>query len=858
MATKAKKKVRKKKNSLLMIAVSFIVFLLLSVIGGYFALLYAGERMIEQNQDKLLDLKTEPTVIYDKNGEVITTLIREKNRAYKPISEMPQHLINAFIAVEDKRFYEHKGIDMIRIGGAIINDIRKRSLAEGGSTITQQLARNVFLTLDQTFWRKTKEVSIAISLERKYSKDQILEMYLNRVYLGEGQFGVEDAANFYFGHSVSDGKFSIAEAAMLAAIPKSPTNYSPFNDPEGAKLRRDTIIRLMQEQGYITEEEKVAAQAEPLPVETEKHANRSTSSLKPGYRAFFDYMLYEAESKYNVTEEELFRGGWAVYTTLDPKMQDAMVTHYANPDNFPADGPERKVESAMIVVDAKNGGIAAMNGGRNYVAKGFNYATQMQRQPGSTFKPLAVYAPAMDLDSKWNSNSRLSNERQSFNGYEPRNYNNKYSKSVSLSRALIDSLNVPAVWLLNEIGVNESLKYLEKFGIDLTAEDRNLAIALGGLSKGTSPLKMAQAYTAFANGGVVSEAHSISKMENKSSGIQHVYDVKQTEVLKPETAWEVHKILERAVKEGTGNSARIDGRDVAGKTGTTQSMAGGSDVNKDAWFVGYTPEYVGAVWMGFDPEDENHLMRQGSSLTAKLFSKVLEDGLEGVKASRFAAPNSASEEDEEREEEEQKPDTLPIQLAADLTMDGDKLKVVLSWIGGDYDYTYNVYRIDPNGDRDLIAGSIEDTVYIDELDSPIMYQYVVVPKTADGEMGTPSNIADINTSQLENLFNGAEQFEDGFNSEQPADDNGNGEDSGEQPADGEDNGDAGGENDNSNNPSSDNPGEEESPGRGSSGNSGDEFILPPDILSPGSGNSNSSPGIELPPPPDSNGNGTNG
>lgn len=847
MATKARKKVRKKKNSLLMIAVSFIVFLFLSVIGGYFSLLYAGERMIEENEQKLLDLKTEPTVIYDKNGEVITTLIREKNREYKPISEMPQHLIDAFIAVEDKRFYEHKGIDMIRIGGAIINDIRKQSLAEGGSTITQQLARNVFLTLDQTFWRKTKEVSIAISLERKYSKDQILEMYLNRVYLGEGQFGVEDAANYYFGKSVSDPEFSIADAAMLAAIPKSPTNYSPFNDPEKAKLRRDTIIRLMAEQGYITEEQKVQAQAEPLPVETEQHKTRSTF-LKPGYRAFFDYMVQEAEARYDVTEEELYRGGWVIHTTFDPKMQDAMVKHYANPDNFPKDGAQRQVESAMIVVDAKNGGIAAMSGGRNYTAKGFNYATQMKRQPGSTFKPLAVYAPAIDLDSsRWKSTSMLSNERQSFNGYEPRNYNDRYSKSVSMSRALIDSLNVPAVWLLNEIGINNSLQYLEKFGIELAPEDRNLAIALGGLSKGTSPLKMAQAYTAFANGGIVSEAHSISKMENKSLGIQHEYEGKQTEVLKPKTAWEVHKMLEKAVQEGTGRAARISGREVAGKTGTTQSTAGGKDVNKDAWFVGYTPEYVAAVWMGFDPEDKNHLMKQGSSLTAKLFSKVLGDGLKGVKASRFSAPDGVRNQAEEKEEEETQ--TSPIQLSADLTLDDDQIKVVLSWTGGDYEYTYNLYRIKPDGERVLIAGSLEDTVYVDVLDEPVMYEYVVVPKTADGVMGTPSNNAKISTKQLENLIREAEQHhEDGYETQFPLD-NGEGEGVGEQPPAGQNN---------ERGQGIQLPPPPDVPAQESPGREGEENFTPPDIVNPGSGLTIPPNGIQLPPPPQPNGNGTNG
>ncbi|WP_103106514.1 transglycosylase domain-containing protein [Brevibacillus reuszeri] len=840
MATKAKKKVKKKKSSLLMIAVSFAVFLLLSVIGGYFSLLYAGDRMIAENEQKLKDLKAEPTVIYDKNGVELTSLIREKNREYKSISEMPKILTNAFLAVEDRRFYDHKGVDMVRIGGAIINDIKKGSLAEGGSTITQQLARNVFLTLDQTFWRKTKEMSIAIGLERKYSKDQILEMYLNRVYLGKGEFGVEDASRYYFGMSVDSDKFTIAKAAMLAAIPKAPTTYNPFNNPEKAKLRRDTVIRLMAEQGIITEAQKIEAQAEPLP--TEPSEVPGSSGLKKGYRAFFDHMVEEAEATYGVTEEELYRGGWSVYTTFDPKIQDAMVKEYDNPKNFPKDGTERSVESAMIVLDAKNGGIAGMMGGRNYAVKGFNLATDMKRQPGSSFKPIAVYAPAIDIDSKkWGPNSSLSNKKQSFNGYEPRNYNNKYSETVSMNRALIDSLNIPVVWLLNEIKVPTALKYLEKFGIEMEPEDRNLAIALGGLSKGTSPLKMAQAYTAFVNGGVVSEGHTITKIENKAVGILREYEVKQTEVLKPQTAWTVHTMLERAVQEGTGKAARISGRHVAGKTGTTQSTIGDSSVNKDAWFVGYTPEYVGAVWMGFDKEDKNHLMRQGSSLTAQMFSKVLAEGLKGVKSTDFVRPGGAVEEEPEEET------TPPIQLEATMTMDSNtqQLQVLLSWIGGEPDYTYDVYRVKENGQSQKIAADVKDTIYIDVLDSPVKYRYMVIPRNKDGQEQTPSPIVDINTKQLENLINdGQDHHEDGNNQGGIPEENGNG-DSGQLPPDT-------GNGDQTNGQPTDGQGNSGNQGnQGNQGNSNGGEAPPPDIGNPnGNQPGSSSGGIELPPPPE--------
>lgn len=847
MATKAKQQGKKKKKKLLMFAVSFTVFLILSVIGGYFALLYAGEKMIDTQIQKLEALKSEPTVIYDKDGTEITKLLREKNTKYVPLTEMPDHLINAFIATEDRRFFEHKGVDMFRIGGAIINDIRKGSLAEGGSTITQQLARRVFLSLEQTFWRKTKEVCIAMALERRYSKDQILEMYLNQIYFGEGAYGVGDAAERYFGKDVS--QLELDEAAMLAAIPKAPSTYSPFNNPEKAKLRRDTVLRLMSEQGFITQEQKVAAQAKPLPEETEEA--KAGGGLKKGYRAFYDYVIREAEAKYGVTEEDLYRGGWKIYTTFNPKMQDAMVEAYENPDNFPKSGPQRAVESSMIVVDAKTGGIAAMMGGRDYKPKGFNLATDMQRQPGSAFKPLAVYAPAIDSDSRWEPNSSLSNKRQSFNGYEPRNYNGRYSDSVSMTRAVIDSLNVPAVWLLNEIGIDTSLQYLKKFGIELTPKDRNLAIALGGLDKGTSPLKMAQAYTAFPNSGVVSEAHVIEKIVNEQGGVEKVYQPKQEQVIKPETAWKVHTMLERAVKEGTGRNARISGRHVAGKTGTTQSLIGDSSVNKDAWFVGYTPEYVGAVWMGFDHEDAQHLMREGSSLTAKMFATVLKKGLKGEPVRDFEPPAGMK-----REEEPKKEEAASVRLSADLTLDNNSLKVVLSWSGGADDYTYDVYRISPDNpdDRQLIAAGVKDSVYVDTLDSPVMYKYVVVPRDAEGREQEPSNIAEINMQQLEKLLQEGDHHDDG--STQGDDgtvEGGNGQD----PSTGTEGQDGTGQ-----------PADGQSPG-------GENPVIPPDIVPPNGqqpnngqpANGQQSPpnGIELPPPPadagggrQSPGNGRNG
>lgn len=761
----ANKTKRKKKSKLPLLVISFFIFLLLSIFGGYFALLYAGEEMIDPQ--KLEDIKTEPSVIYDKNGTQVGTLAAKETRDYVPLSKIPPNLVNAFVAVEDRRFFEHNGVDLFRIAGAIIKDFQQGSMAEGGSTITQQLAKNVFLSQEKTFWRKTKEMSIAITLSRKYSKDEIMEMYLNKIYLGHGISGVEAAAQLYFDKHVDE--LDLAEAAMLAAIPKAPSTYSPFAKPDKAKERRDTILRLMNEQGYITAEQKQQAQAEPLPT----RKNTTEAGIRDGYEAYVDYVVQEAEEKYGVTEEMLYTGGWSIYTSLDTKVQDAMIKQFKDSSNFPPDGPKQQVEGGMIVLDQNTGGIAGIMGGRKYERKGFSHATDMRRQPGSTFKPLAVYAPAIDM-GKANLYSQLNNKLQNFNGYEPHNYNEKYSDTISIQDAVAQSINVPAVSLLNEIGVGKSLEYLQKFGIQLDAQnDRNLAIALGGLSKGTSPLEMAQAYTAFADGGKMSKAYAINKIVNERMGFEKVVAPEQTQVVSAQTAWDVHQLLAGVVEYGTGKNARVKGFDVVGKTGTTQStLVRGAD--KDAWFVGYTPEYLGAIWMGFDTEDKSHVMRKESGIPAKMFSKVMTDALQGVKSKGFTRPEGAEDK------QPPQPQVTGPQLAADMTIDGDKLKVVLSWIGNENaEVTYDVYRfVDSIDQKELIAADLKDTSYVDTLTQPTMYSYVVIPKDAQGEEGPPSNVAQINTSKLEKLLEDAQQHDDrntddanGQDGEQPPLDN---------------------------------------------------------------------------------------
>ncbi|QDX91165.1 Multimodular transpeptidase-transglycosylase [Brevibacillus laterosporus] len=760
MAQAKKKKKKKLVNKWILLIIGFAVFLILSVIGGYFALLYAGGKMVDMDENKLKDIKLEATKIIDVNGKELSKLYVLEDREYVTIDKVPKKLVDAFVAVEDKRFFEHNGVDMIRIGGAIWKDIRAGSTVEGASTITQQLAKNVFLSHEKTFWRKTKEVSIAINLENRFTKDQIMEMYLNKIYLGHGAYGVKAAANYYFGKEKAEhlDTLTTAEIAQLAAIPKGPTIYSPFKNPEKSKERRDTIIRLMAEQGIITVQEKETAQQQSLPDPSREKAIGGNKA----YQAFLDYVVDEAEERYGIAEDELYSGGYLIYTTLNTDVQDAMVKNFANAKNFPKDGTTNKVDSGMVVLDAKTGGIAGIVGGRNYVHKGWNNALSLH-QPGSSFKPLAVYAPALDT-GKWHAGSMLSNKRQSFNGYEPRNWNNQYSDSIRMDKAVQMSLNIPTVWLLNEIGIDKSLKYIKDFGITLDPTDRNLSIALGGLHKGTSPLRMAQAYTAFTNGGKVKEAHAIDKIKDIRTGREETRPVKETQAISPNAAWEMHELLRNAVQSGTGTSAKMKNWPVAGKTGTTQSALS-SSANKDAWFVGYNPRYIGSIWMGFPKEDKGHIMYDGSSKTAHMFSVIMQEALKNEKPTEFVRPDGVA--DHQKVEETQEEATTPPSLSVRLTIEGSQPVALLMWEDTNEKTTgYDVMRyLNSPESAEKISSKQSGKTFVDPVKEGVLYKYFVVPYDENGNPGSSSNIGEVNTKQLEELLqNGENQNEDNNNS----------------------------------------------------------------------------------------------
>lgn len=576
--------------------------------------------------DSLAKPVDQPTIIYDRHGRVASKIMLSNREGVK-FRQIPPHLIHAVIATEDRRFYDHGGVDYIGTLRALWVNLLSGETVQGGSTLTQQLAKNEFLTQDRTLERKLKEFLYAKKIERTYTKDQILEMYLNRIYFGEGAWGIKQAARTYFGKDV--GQLTLGESAMLAGMIKAPSALSPYKHFNQAMERRNLVLRLMKDQGYITEQQMKQAENQVIVLERKKR-----DPYKGKYPWYVDAIIQEAISKYGLTANEVLHGGLRIYTELDPRMQQAAETVYNDDSLFPQSKEDQLIQSGAVMLDPSTGGIRALVGGRGeHVFRGFNHATQLKRQPGSSLKPLAVYTPA--LEQGWQIGSVLKDEPMDFGGYRPQNHDGRYLGRLTMYEAVIDSANVPAVWLLQQLGIDKGIGALERFEIPLTEEDRQLGLALGGLREGTSPLKMAQAYSVFPNNGLMVEAHTIRKIETADGQQLGRWYKKVTRVTSKKVAQSITYMLRGVVLEGTGKKARIPGREVAGKTGTTQ-MPGMNEGNKDNWFVGYTPQLVGAVWLGYDKTDEQHFLRTAAGDSAAvIFREMMSRALTGQPAKAF-------------------------------------------------------------------------------------------------------------------------------------------------------------------------------------------------------------------------------
>ena len=579
--------------------------------------------------------------VFDSQGKLITTLHSDQNRLPIDINKVPKNLQNAFIAAEDNRFYDHIGVDPIGILRAVVTNLTNRGIAQGGSTITQQLAKNAFLSQDQTLKRKIQEAILALELERKYSKKEILEMYMNQIYFGRGAYGIQTAAHTYFGKDVGD--LTLAECAMIAGLPKSPNYYS--SSVNEATARKNVVVGQMEKYGYITPSQAEEAKKSSLDIK-----QKSTSNTPDETAYFIDYVTQEIAQKYG--DDALYKDGLKIYTTLDTDKQHAAVQAMRHlPETHTDDQGLTQPQGAIISIDPKTGHILAMVGGRGQDS--FNRASMAVRQPGSAFKPF-VYMTAMEHDMT--PDTIMEDKKVEYGGWSPHNADNSYQGRMPLWKALALSVNTVAVQLADKVGPSNVIANAKKLGITTLVEDGspnddNLAsAALGGLTKGVTPLEMAAAYGAFANKGVYIKPTAIVKILDRNGNVleDNSSDVQKTQVMSEKTAYEMTSMLEGVIARGTGTAASI-GRPAAGKTGTT-------DDNHDAWFIGYTPDIVTAVWVGDDTGSQSLGEIYGGTVPAQIWHDYMASAVSGTSADDFDVPAGMGKAYYEEPKEEVKSD----------------------------------------------------------------------------------------------------------------------------------------------------------------------------------------------------------
>lgn len=577
-------------------------------------------------------LKTR-TLIFDREEKEAGALSGQKG-TYVELTAISKDLQNAVVATEDRSFYKNDGINYGRFFLAILTAGR----SGGGSTITQQLAKNAYLSQDQTVERKAKEFFLALELTKKYSKEQILTMYLNNAYFGNGVWGIEDASKKYFG--VSASQLTLDQAATLAGMLKGPELYNPLNSVETSTNRRDTVLQNMVAAGYIDKNQETEAVGTDMASQLQdKYEGRVLDYRYPSY---FDAVVNEAVSKYNLTEEEIVNNGYRIYTELDQNYQANMQVVYENTSLFPTAEDGTHAESGSVALEPKTGGVRSVVGS---VAgddkpgfRNFNYATQSKRSPGSTIKPLVVYTPA--VEAGWALNKQLDNHTMQYDSYQVDNYAGiKTSPEVPMYQALAESLNLPAVATVNALGIDKAFDAGERFGLNMENVDRVLGVALGGGIE-TNPLQMAQAYATFANEGLMPEAHFITRIENASGQVIKSYKNSQKRVIDKSVADKMTSMMLGTFTNGTGISSSPTDYVMAGKTGTTEA-AFNSVYTSDQWVIGYTPDVVITHWLGFPTTDENHYLAGSTSNgAAHVFRSMANTILPYTPGSTFTVENA--------------------------------------------------------------------------------------------------------------------------------------------------------------------------------------------------------------------------
>ena len=632
------------------VAFSFIVILIVSFMMREFL---KGLPSIDKLSEYTPSLST---YLYDINGELITEYSVER-RSFLTLDKIPIDLQNALLAMEDKDFFKHWGISLKGIARAILRDVLHRKVKQGGSTITQQLSKLLFLKPERTISRKIKEIFIAFQIERNFSKQEILQMYLNQIYFGNGVYGVQMASKFYFGKNVEE--LTLSQSALLVALIAAPERYSPFNNRELAKKRRDLVLFRMYEEGYITKEEYENAKKEELPT-------KSSFIYVSNAPYFSEYIRQQLEPKYGV--EMFWRGGLKIYTTLDLAKQkkaeeifEARLREYES-KNIKQDqlSSTSTLQGAFLAIDAKTGGIRVMIGGRNYRESQFNRVTQAKRQAGSTFKPFVWlcalyngYTPASIVydrpmffyaDSKMNwhliedatDEATINDliepfaENPDFKIWMPSNFDGKFLGAITLRGALEKSRNLVSVYLVNNLGAPMVIDFAYRSGIK-SKLDPVPSIALG--TSLVSVIEMTAAFNTFANGGIYVEPFAVLKVVDNNGKVLEENIPKEREVFRPQEVYLLVNMMKGVVNRGTGKIVSRLKRPIAGKTGTSQD-------SKDTWFIGFTPDITAGAWMGYD--DFSTLPTSnwtGGTAVAPWWADIMEEILKDYPIRDFVVPD---------------------------------------------------------------------------------------------------------------------------------------------------------------------------------------------------------------------------
>ncbi len=546
--------------------------------------------------------------IFDKNEEELVTTSANGNEAIT-LQELPNYVTQAFISIEDKKFYSHSGINLGRILKALVKNIMSGYAKEGASTITQQLIKNTHLSSEKTLSRKIQEAYLATQLERKYTKDEILETYLNVIYFGNSSYGIESASQNYFGHSAKD--LTLAESATLAGLIKSPKKYSPIYNKENCIERRNLVLKNMYEDKKISIDEYEEAKIAPLNIINNSNATENFNRI----------IIDEAMKILNLSETDVSTMGYKIYTYIDKDLQALLKDKIVS----------TKIENALIVIDNKNNSVIA------YLGNG-----EQKRQVGSTIKPILCYAPAFET-GVLSPITPICDEKTDFNGYSPKNANGKFAGWVSARTALAKSLNIPAVKTLEYTGLNKSISIAEKFGLSFDKDDYHLAIALGATKYGESLQTISNAYSTFARNGLYSNLNFIKRIETGAGTVVYENNQNFTQIIGEDTAYLINDVLKDTISIGTAKRLSTLNIPLSAKTGTVGASDGS---NTDAWCISYNPQYTVGAWFGNTQEANHNLLptQNGGTIATNLNKTIWECLIKKFNITKdFIQPDSVAE-----------------------------------------------------------------------------------------------------------------------------------------------------------------------------------------------------------------------